>query len=74
MAYEFTENPDGTPLTIENAVGQAIGSASICWEWEDLEKAGTFQSDTASEIMHALVEFIKNYQAPLEFEPYVENC
>jgi hypothetical protein len=36
------------PLTLEEAVYQAIGAASMCWE--DVAKAGVFDSTRAKEI------------------------
>lgn len=41
------------PLTLEEAVYQAIGAASMCWE--DVAKAGVFDSDRAKAIGDALL-------------------
>lgn len=55
--FKFQPNHDGT-LTLKEAVGQALGAASVCWS--DVSAAGTFQSESCSEIVRALVEFIES--------------
>lgn len=54
--FEFSRNEDGS-LSLEEAVGQAIGAGSMCWEHVD--RAGVFQSDQAKIIVDELVRFIK---------------
>jgi hypothetical protein len=41
-------------LTIQEAVFQAIGAASVCWEHP--EKAGVFDSDRAKDIGNGLLD------------------
>lgn len=53
--FEFQPNADGT-LTLENAVFQALGSASA--SWENLSGAGEFQSERASDAGKKLIEHI----------------
>jgi hypothetical protein len=54
----FSFQSDGyEPLTLEAAVYQAIGAASVCWE--HIGKAGTFNDDWAREIGEALLEFVR---------------
>lgn len=48
------------PRDLEEAVGQAIGAGSVCWE--DPGGAGVFQSDRASQIVDELVEWIRNHR------------
>lgn len=53
--FEFRSEHDGT-LSIESAVYQAIGAASMCWE--GVEKAGVFQTEQAHLIAQALLAFL----------------
>lgn len=46
------------PFTMRDAVFQAIGGASACWE--HLEGAGIFDSDRAKQIAETLLEYIEN--------------
>jgi hypothetical protein len=39
--------------TVEEAIGLGMGAASSCWE--DLSKAGVFQSEQAESILEATV-------------------
>jgi len=50
-----------TPL--HEAIGQAIGAASMCWE--NVEAAGIFNSSRALEICEELEIFIKAKQVGL---------
>ncbi|MEU8023693.1 hypothetical protein AB0B88_15910 [Micromonospora haikouensis] len=50
--WTFTRRDD-EPLTLTEAVGQAIGSASACWE--HLDRAGVFDSTRAKQIVDALL-------------------
>jgi hypothetical protein len=44
-------------LSLEEAVGQAVGAASACWD--NLEGAGVFQSTRAKAIVEQLMDRIK---------------
>lgn len=44
-------------FTIESAVHQALGAASVCWE--NMSGTGVFQSDRAVEIAEALLSEIR---------------
>lgn len=46
--------------SVESAVFQALGAASVCWE--DISGTGIFDSTRAKEIGEALLEFIRNDQ------------
>jgi hypothetical protein len=50
MAFEFTVRA-GEEITLDEAIGQAIGAASMCWS---VVPFGVFESDRASEILDAL--------------------
>lgn len=43
--------------TLETAVFEALGAASVCWE--NMSGTGVFQSDRAKQIGEELVEFIR---------------
>lgn len=45
-----------TPPTMREAVGQAIGTASMCWE--NVAGAGEFDSATAEWVLHGLMAFL----------------
>lgn len=51
--FEFVRELDGT-LSKEDAIFQAIGAASMCWE--NVGEAGVFDSTRAKEIGDALIE------------------
>lgn len=55
MIWNFTPEEFAT-LTIEEAVAQAIGGASVCWS--NPEDAGRFLEDKAMEVARALTAFI----------------
>jgi len=55
MTFTFTNRQD-EPLTIETAVFEAIGAASVCWE--SMEGTGTFQDGRAKEIAETLLALI----------------
>lgn len=57
QSFEF-QVQENEKLTLQNAVFQALGAASVCWETP--EGAGVFQSDRAKAIGDALVEFIRS--------------
>lgn len=58
MKFEFTRNQDGS-LPIREAIGQAIGAGSMCW---DPRPTGAFDSETASDISKALEkEMVKEF-------------
>ena len=44
--------------TLEEAVGMAIGAASVCWQ--DLSNAGIYNDTMACEIVEELVTWIRN--------------
>lgn len=52
----FTRNEDGT-LPLREAIGQALGAASMCWE---PKPEGVFDSEEAGRVLHALWQFILN--------------
>ena len=55
-SFDFTKNSNDE-LTIDEAVFQAIGAASVCWE--NMEGAGIFDSDRAKDIGDKLLAFIE---------------
>lgn len=55
MTFDFMYDHDGS-LSLEAAVFQAMGTASVCWEKP--EGAGEFQEDKCHEVGMALLEFI----------------
>lgn len=55
QTFEFTER-EGEPLTLETAVFEALGAASMCWTETP---TGIFDDTRASVIGHALVERIR---------------
>lgn len=54
----FPEWTTATP--IDEAVGQAIGAASMCWE--HVEDAGVFDSTRAKQIVDELVQYFESKQ------------
>lgn len=54
--FEFSVR-DGEVLTLEGAVFQALGAASVCWS--SINKAGVFDSYRAKIIGETLIEFFK---------------
>jgi len=54
---------DGEKLTLEGAVYQALGAASVCWEHPGA--AGTFDPEQAREIGDVLLAFIRDRFAAL---------
>lgn len=59
--FEFSPDENGK-LTRESAIMQAVGAASMCWEFPD--RAGVFQVERARDIGLALAAFL--YQSWLE--------
>jgi len=53
--FDFTREHDGS-LSIESAVYQALGAASVCWE--SMSGTGVFDSTRAKEIGDVLLRFI----------------
>ena len=49
---------DREPFTIEDAVYQTIGAASVCWD--NPGGAGVFESDRARELGRNLMRFIQD--------------
>lgn len=56
MTFEFYFENDGS-LSLESAVGQAIGAGSTCWE--KMDGTGIFDEARATEIVDALVGRVK---------------
>ena len=48
---------------LRNVVMQAIGQASMCWEFP--ERAGVFQSDNAIKVAEKLIEEINSVLKPI---------
>lgn len=60
MSFDFTPSTDAKTVDLHQAVFQALGAASVCWDTP--EAAGTFHSDRAREIGDALIAYInQNY-------------
>lgn len=57
MTFEFSREEDGS-LSLQSAVFQALGYASVCWE--DMSGTGVFQDQDAKEVGDALIAFIEN--------------
>lgn len=55
MNYKFDPDEDGN-LSLESAVFQALGTASVCWSEAP---TGVFDSVRTKEIGDALIEVIK---------------
>ena len=47
--------PDDVP--VDQAIGEAIGAASMCWEHP--ERAGVFNSERASQIVDELMALLR---------------
>lgn len=62
-AFEFVE-VNGVPFTREEAVFQALGAASMCWQYP--EKAGIFDSTRAQEIGNKLLAVLRGADASPE--------
>lgn len=56
MTFTFAVQ-EGEPLTLAEAVGQAVGAASVCWE--DMTGTGVFDEARAREIAAALETFVQ---------------
>lgn len=54
--FDFLPEYDGS-LSLESAVFQALGAASVCWE--QMSGTGVFHSDRAKQIGDALLAFIE---------------
>lgn len=61
MGFEFAREEDGS-LSLESAVFQALGAASVCWE--SMAGTGVFDSDQAKEIGEALLAEIRSRRWP----------
>lgn len=55
--FEFTREHDGS-LSLESAVFQALGYASVCWE--PMDGTGVFQSEQAKDCGEKLLGFIRS--------------
>lgn len=58
--FEFAQVNGEGPVSLGEAIGQALGAASTCWE--TLEGTGTFDSTRANGIATALLEFIDEHR------------
>lgn len=58
--WTFTRR-EGEELTVAEAVQQAVGGASMCWE--HVRRAGVFDSDRALEVAEALTAFLEDVRA-----------
>lgn len=59
--------PDYTDVSrknIEEAVGMAIGAASICWD--PMDCTGVFQEDDAGQIIDELMMLVEKYAHPVQ--------
>ena len=54
MSFTFSTRPN-EPITVSEAVGQALGAASMCWSETP---SGVFDSERATEIYKALEKVI----------------
>lgn len=52
---------DGHPVTLSEAVGQAIGTASMCWE--NVAAAGVFDDALAGQINTGLLAYLADWAA-----------
>lgn len=59
--FEFQPNHDGS-LSLEDAVFQALGAASVCWD--PMDGTGVFRSDIAKEIGEVLLAKIEEDTFP----------
>lgn len=59
-AWSFSYSDGPAHLSLEEAVFQALGGASACWE--NLRGAGVFQSDQAKQIGELLVEWVWDWE------------
>lgn len=64
FAFQWGTETDDEAPTIESAVFQALGAASMAW---DETPAGVFDSDWAKEIGDALIAFIAEKQPMLGY-------
>lgn len=58
--FVFTHDQDGS-LSLESAILQALGFASICWK---PLPTGVFQTEAVQRCSDALIDFIREEQAP----------
>ena len=49
----------GEPASLEQAVGEAVGTASMCWD--EVEKAGQFREEQAGWVRDGLVAWIRSH-------------
>jgi hypothetical protein len=61
--FEF-QTREGESLTLKEAVFQALGAASTCWE--PMDCTGEFQSQRAGDIGNKLLEFIEEFIKDLQ--------
>lgn len=59
MTWKPTTRGNGEKATLSEAVGQALGSASMCWE--NVIAAGMFNSSYALEVHEGLMAFLSDH-------------
>lgn len=59
--YEAAEGKT-EPDTLEEAVQQSVGAASVCWD--NMEGAGVFQSDRALDVSEQLIDWVNRHYEP----------
>lgn len=64
MAPILMDGSESQPKTLTEAVGQALGAASVCWE--NPGGAGIFDSTRAKQIADELLDGIRTNQWPDE--------
>jgi hypothetical protein len=73
--FTFVRGSD-QDITLNEALGQALGAASMCWQYP--ERAGEFQSERAARIYGAIRAFIDEVYPERQPEPglseQMQNC
>jgi hypothetical protein len=57
--FEFTIDPQGLRQDIQEAIGIALGAASVCWE--PMDCTGVFMSQRAAQIADELMALVRLY-------------
>jgi hypothetical protein len=55
-SFEFTIDPKGLKHDIQEAIGVALGAASVCWE--PMDCTGVFMSQRAAQIVDELMTLV----------------
>jgi hypothetical protein len=58
-AFKFTLDPQGLRQDIQEAIGVALGAASVCWE--PMDCTGVFMSQRAAQIVDELMALVMLY-------------